>query len=279
MAYPHPVLCLLAIAASGAASSDGGGCLIDELAFLQTGRSVRKPNRSAPIPPLRESKEPAPGPGRARAPCGGASARAPARPRKAPLAPGMLELGPARGRQPVSAGCVEQPEWAKHASADTPAEDFNVDGWNGFCQISWTLCADARAIGDYGHYARGLVEFPGFGEEEDAVIADTKYCGLNGFLEPEIRAIADNFAALQAKGEELCSTKFDTPYQHSVTLDMNGNGTAPGETEAEYYAHVAAWNCAMGDLSCDLAYCSTAFCKQEDGSFGAMGACEGWDGA
>lgn len=255
------LLCLLAAAAasSGAASPEGAcrqerGCLADELAFLQTGRSVQKPSRSDPT--------------------GEAATEVPARPGRARA---LLESGSSYD-QPVSAGCGVQPEWALHASDDTPAADFHVDGWDGFCQIGWTLCPDAHASGDYGHYARGLVESPGFGEEV-AVIADTKYCGLNGFLEPDIKAIAGNFTALQAKGEELCSTTFNTSYQHTVTLSMNNNGTTPGETEAEYYAKVATWNCAMGDLSCDLAYCNTAFCKQEDGSFGAMGECEGWDSA
>merc|ERR1712113_905753 len=39
----------------------------------------------------------------------------------------------------------------------------------------------------------------------------------------------------------------------------------------------AAWNCAMGSVSCDIAYCNHAYCEKSDGTVGTMDECEGWD--
>merc|ERR1740121_860272 len=47
--------------------------------------------------------------------------------------------------------------------------------------------------------------------------SDKLYCGLNGWLKPEIATLVHNFKALQAKGEELCKTKY-AKYVESATL-------------------------------------------------------------
>merc|ERR1719436_2030735 len=47
--------------------------------------------------------------------------------------------------------------------------------------------------------------------------------------------------------------------------------------DAESASVAAAWNCALGDLSCDIAYCNYAYCEKPGGGVGIMSECEGWD--
>jgi hypothetical protein len=185
---------------------------------------------------------------------------------------------------------------------EAPAVHYNLPatadnaGWNGFCQVEWTLCPDAVANKDYNYYARGL----GMEWVNIAGPVDKWYCYFNGFLKPEIAQIRNNFTALQVKGEELCSTTFaDERYMmHNVTLaggpeimmetaikKSMSEGPVQGTKaladhaglDAETAAIGAAWNCAMGDLGCDLAYCNYFYCDLADGSVGVADQCEGWD--
>merc|ERR1712232_652725 len=39
----------------------------------------------------------------------------------------------------------------------------------------------------------------------------------------------------------------------------------------------AAWNCALGELACDMAYCNYAYCVHPNGTLGKMGECPGFD--
>merc|ERR1719499_124349 len=174
--------------------------------------------------------------------------------------------------EPVGAGCKNQPEWTKTADANTPAKLFNVEGWSGFCQMEWSLCPDAIANKDYNYYAKGL----GPPWARFAGLIDKEYCGKNGWLKPEIASIVHNFTALQAKGEELCKTKYAIPFQETTRvmglMDINERSMNKKAVD-----EIAAWNCALGDLSCDLAYCNYAYCEKSDGSFGMLEECEGWD--
>mmetsp|Transcript_61625 Transcript_61625/g.132490 ORF Transcript_61625/g.132490 Transcript_61625/m.132490 type:complete len:238 (-) Transcript_61625:75-788(-) len=174
--------------------------------------------------------------------------------------------------EPIGAGCKNQPEWTKTSDADTPAKLFNVEGWSGFCQLGWSLCPDAIANKDYNYYAKAL--YPEWVRANGQ--KDKEYCGKNGWLKPEFASIVHNFTALQAKGEELCKTKYAIPLQE--TLPVSGLDQINTDRMNEKDAHDgAAWNCALGDLSCDIAYCNYAYCEKSDGSFGMLEECEGWD--
>jgi len=224
-------------------------------------------------------------------------------PLKEMMEPGLSYL-------PQGAGCAQQPEWSKTAPPMTPAIKFKDAGWDGFCQIEWTVCPDAAANKDYSYYWRSL----GPDWVKTAGPVDKIYCAHNGWLKPEFRAILHNFTALQQKGEEECATKWSKPEYRLDTTGLLGVVDAPMESLIankdaikeiikarvgsvqkhgfmdimesipanllmnEKSAHMdAAWNCAMGDVSCDIAYCNSAYCEKSDGTIGVMDECEGWD--
>jgi len=226
--------------------------------------------------------------------------------------PDLLEPG-FHYSEPFHSGCTNRPEWTQPANSsgflshlagdlrtlvsDAPAAKYNVDGWNGFCQIGFSTCPDAKANKDYSYYAKALG--PTWIKLMSSV--DSLYCGMSGMLAPEIASIVHNFTALQAKGEEWCSTKYaDTAETMSLsgiqdamltglkdTLNgsksiptvinemLTGSGSLVMDTKAANMA--AAWNCALGDLACDMAYCNYAYCDLGNGRYGAMEECEGWD--
>lgn len=202
---------------------------------------------------------------------------------------------------PEGSGCGERPDIPRNNSA--PASKFFVPGnasdagWSGFCELGWPLCPDAVANQDYSYYWRGL----GPQWVNQARDDDSQYCLNNGWLEPEIARIVRNFTALQAKGEELCRTKYQNLTVDAEPFDLNrltpvggivtGNSIRNAHKERaeihgvkdypsideEAAAVLAAWNCGLGDLSCDIAYCNYAYCMQPDGTVGVMDECEGWD--
>jgi len=234
------------------------------------------------------------------------------------IVPGENTLEPGfHYSEPVGAGCQNRPtelneyrsspsfvvgmSSAKVSAAaqmdETPAIKFNVGGWSGFCEMGWSLCPDAKANKDYVYYAKGVG--PVYARASGKT--DRFYCGQNGFLKPEIASIVHNFTALQAKGEELCKTKY-AEYAESAKFTgiadaMNAGiadnfdghksfAQAVADIAADPYSMImdekasnmaAAWNCALGDLACDLAYCNYAYCEKGDGSYGIMEECEGWD--
>mmetsp|Transcript_106823 Transcript_106823/g.217901 ORF Transcript_106823/g.217901 Transcript_106823/m.217901 type:complete len:267 (+) Transcript_106823:78-878(+) len=199
---------------------------------------------------------------------------------------------------PQGVGCTSQPEWAKTDST-APAIEYNTSGWNGFCQMGWSLCPDAVVNKDYSYYWAGL----GPDWTKLAGKVDSQYCMQNGWLKPEFRAILHDFEALQAKGEEECKTKWskyglDTVGLQGLQSIMRGRlqehmagtfvlkeswstilSTPLGEfvMDESTAGQAAAWNCAMGSVSCDIAYCNHAYCEKSDGSVGIMDECEGWD--
>jgi len=232
------------------------------------------------------------------------------------IVPGESTLEPGfHYSEPVGSGCKNRPKeldkfksgpsavvgmnppaWMASQSYAAPAANFNVDGWSGFCEMGWSLCPDAIANKDYMYYAKG--NGPVYARVSGR--SDRLYCGQNGFLKPEIARIVNNFTALQAKGEELCKTKYsfyDTIPITGMTDALNAGIAANldgekslsqilSELKTDPYTlvfnekisnYVAAWNCALGDLSCDLAYCNYAYCEKGDGSYGTMEECEGWD--
>jgi hypothetical protein len=175
---------------------------------------------------------------------------------------------------PLGSGCSKPPKLAQTIDHDkTPAILLKTDGWNGFCQLHWPLCPDAIANKDYNYYAKGV----GLGWIHFNGLRDLEYCRLNGFVKPEFATIVNNFTALQAKGEELCKTKYGE-YAEKAPLSAMEKGSAGNFWVDETSAwHQAGAQCALGDLSCDIAYCNYAFCEKSDGSYAMTEACEGWD--
>jgi len=233
------------------------------------------------------------------------------------VVPGLNTLEPGFFySKPVGAGCKQRPQeldkfksgpssvagldTSAQASSQfdkTPAINYNIKGWSGFCESGWSLCPDAKVNKDYMYYAKGV----GPVWAKVAGRMDREYCGLNGWLKPDIATLVHNFTALQAKGEELCKTKY-AKYVETMTLmglsdaeragledNFNGEKSLPqvileARTDPsrlifdEKAAHMsAAWNCALGDVSCDIAYCNYAYCEKGDGSYGVLEECEGWD--
>lgn len=150
---------------------------------------------------------------------------------------------------------------------------------NGFCELNFAKsCVDAVANKDYLYWPKSL-------DLASAAMRanspwDARYCHLNGFLERSIVELQNNFTGMQGKARELCSTKYDKYGIDKLTfLDMMSKSRyddreAPTLEEAEL---LAAWNCAMGDLGCDMAMCAYSFCRKDGGSFGLYGECAGWD--
>merc|ERR1712032_134508 len=84
--------------------------------------------------------------------------------------------------------------------------------------MGWTACPDAAANKDYFYYAKAL----GPDWVKVAGKVDKHYCKEAGFLEPEVRSIVHNFTALQAKGVELCQTKFSKPEYKMQAMSVMG---------------------------------------------------------
>lgn len=171
------------------------------------------------------------------------------------------------------------------ADLTVPAVQFARPGvgaeppMNGFCALNFAKsCADAVANEDYLYWPKSL----DLASESMSANApwDARYCSLNGFLERDILALQHNFTGMQAKAHELCSMKYAKHGIDKLTfLDMMSKSryddkNAPTLEEAEL---LAAWNCAMGDLGCDMAMCAYSFCRKGRGSFGLYGECAGWD--
>jgi len=148
--------------------------------------------------------------------------------------PDMLDDG--KQYLPAGAGCTSQPEWAKTAPKDTHAIEFNVTGWNGFCQYGFTICPDAVANKDYSYYWRGL------STNWAKVVGkiDGQYCKMNGWLKPEYRSIANDFEALTRKGQEECDTRWSKPEYGLESAKLNG--VEEVEKEALRYDITAALN-------------------------------------
>jgi len=201
---------------------------------------------------------------------------------------------------PKGAGCTSQPEWAKNASSSTPAIQYNSSSWNGFCQSGWTACPDAVANKDYSYYWRSLgaewVQFAG--------AVDGEYCRKNGWLTPKYRAIYKDFEALKTAADEECKMKWSKPEYQLDNVGLDGVSTAIQQSMKDSVRDVkengvltslrtmslgrlmmsetgagiaAAWNCAMGSVACDIAYCNHAYCDTGDGTFGIMDECDRWD--
>jgi hypothetical protein len=151
---------------------------------------------------------------------------------------------------------------------------------NGFCELNFAKsCADAVANQDYLYWPKSI-NLNGSSSRNNAAW-DARYCALNGFLEHDVVRLQHDFEGLRDKGKSLCETKYSNYNIEKLSfMDMMGaarydDETAPKLEEAEL---LAAWNCAMGDLGCDLALCAYSFCKKDASTgHGLYDECEGWD--
>jgi hypothetical protein len=150
---------------------------------------------------------------------------------------------------------------------------------NGFCELNFAKsCVDAVANHDYLYWPKSMNLNASTSRSNAAW--DARYCNLNGFLEHDIVSLQHDFEGLRKKGESLCKEKYSThgidklSFMDMMAAARYDDEAAPKLEEAEL---LAAWNCAMGDLGCDLALCAYSFCKQSAGGLGLYDECEGWD--
>lgn len=164
----------------------------------------------------------------------------------------------------------------------TPVAQFVDKDMNGFCALNYAKsCADAIANEDYLYWAKSMdLNSEAFSQDVGFL---SRYCKLNGFLEPGPVRLQSNFTGLRAHARGLCETKYAQHRSKQLTLlDMltharHADADAPAQSEAEL---LAAWSCAMGDLGCDIAHCAYSFCsssRSAAGQPGLYGECEGWD--
>lgn len=149
---------------------------------------------------------------------------------------------------------------------------------NGFCQLNFAKsCADAVLNKDYLYWAKSVNLNASLARANAAW--DGRYCKINGFLETSIVSLQHDFEKTQAKAQELCKTKYakhdiqKLTFRHMAKAARYEDPTAPSVDEAEL---LAAWNCAMGDLGCDLALCAYSFCAKDGSTTGLYDECEGW---
>jgi len=135
---------------------------------------------------------------------------------------------------------------------------------NGFCELNFAKsCADAVVNEDYLYWAKSL----DLGGKALGVNAawDALYCRLNGFLEGDVVRLQHNFTGMHAKARKLCETKYARHNIEKLTfLDMmtKARYDDPNGPTLEDAEVLAAWNCAMGDLGCDMTMCAYSFCKR-----------------
>lgn len=151
----------------------------------------------------------------------------------------------------------------------------NAKASNGFCELNFAKsCADAIVNEDYLYWAKSLDL-----RKTNNRAWEAHYCRRNGFLEPRIAALQHSFTGMKQRGQEFCKTKYAKyGFDNMTFLDMmaaskSDSPESPSLAEAE---RLAAWNCAMGDLGCDMALCAYSFCDLGEGKVGLYDECPGW---
>lgn len=218
---------------------------------------------------------------------------------------------------PPNAGCKEQPQWAQNASGNEQASKFNEGGWSGYCQIGWSACPDARFNKDYDYYAKSLgpdhikkdeiierkyCDLNGWLEPEFRDIVHNfsalQAKGEQFCREPDVQKHISSITLDKDLVDEMTkkATKdFATeqlinaliPFKifgiiedikKATKLADDPKGFLADYAMDESVAHIAAAQyCALGDVSCEIAYCNYAFCKHPDGRLGTMSECDGWN--
>merc|ERR1719476_439111 len=109
---------------------------------------------------------------------------------------------------------------------------------------------------------------------------DFWFCKYNGYLEPKIRALQNDFDGMEKHAAEFCEERADW---HSITMKQmakeysKGMGSENGRPTEKEALFLGSWGCAMGSPGCDMAYCAYTFCDKGGGVFGVYEECEGWD--
>lgn len=149
---------------------------------------------------------------------------------------------------------------------------------NGFCELNFAKgCVDAIANEDYLYWAKSVDML--HSDLHEGALWDARYCQVNGFLAADVVSLQHNFTGLRAKAKHLCETKYskrgieNLTFKDMVSRSRYEDHEGPRLDDAET---LAAWNCAMGDLGCDMAMCSYSFCEKENGQLGIYGECPGW---
>jgi len=187
----------------------------------------------------------------------------------------------------MDCGGKSSPNGPTQEALNTPVAEFSRAATkhdaatNGFCELNFAKsCADAIINQEYMYFAKST-NLAHHKLKENAKW-DGRYCQKNGFLTHEFRLLQQNFTALQEKASALCKSKYAKFGLDKMTFtDMTRRAryddpAAPTLEDAEF---LAAWNCAMGDLGCDIALCSYSFCEEgkDDSSIGLYDQCKGWD--
>jgi len=146
---------------------------------------------------------------------------------------------------------------------------------NAWCELNLQkICADSIFNRDFLYQAKTIPDVPAY---------DFHYCKLNGWLDPQIVALQNDFDAMDAKAKEVCNSPryLRHGWNSTITLTQMASKYTPGLlrghptlSEAEF---IGAWTCAMGSSGCDMAYCAYTFCDKGNGDFGKYQECEGWD--
>lgn len=182
-------------------------------------------------------------------------------------------------------GAKSSPTGPTREALSQPAEQFlqraagnEQSEKNGFCELNFAKsCADAIANRDYLYWAKSLNLTDH--RLKATAVWDGKYCQLNGFLSKDLKALQHDFEGMRDKARNLCLQKYSKHESDKLTfLDMMQHANyddekGPSLVDAE---RLAAWNCGMGDMGCDMAMCAYSFCEKSDGTVGLYDECEGW---
>jgi hypothetical protein len=150
-----------------------------------------------------------------------------------------------------------------------------------FCALNMQKsCSDAVANEDYLYYAKSI---EGIYESSRVRQYDWSYCALNGWLDKDLVDLAHSgdFHKMQATAQGMCETKYMKYNWNKITLAQMMRKYLPGMVRGratyEEANFLGAWNCAMGDAACDMAYCAFTYCNLGDGQPRAYFMCPGWD--
>jgi len=172
----------------------------------------------------------------------------------------------------------------KEEALHIPAIQFSTNstqkahGSNGFCELNYAKsCADAIVNKDYLYWAKSMNMKHSL--LNDTAAWDARYCHVNGFLDKSITSFQHDFEGMLQKAKELCDSKYAKYGIEKLTfLDMmkSARYDSPNSPTLQDAERLAAWNCAMGDLGCDLALCAYSFCDKGNGELGIYDDCKGW---
>ncbi|CAE7310985.1 unnamed protein product [Symbiodinium sp. CCMP2592] len=171
----------------------------------------------------------------------------------------------------------EHPEnWDKAiVQFNRPAEEGH-NASTAFCELNYQkMCADAIYNRDWLFQAKAVDIRRSYGTDYDPY-----YCYYNGWLSPELKALQHDFDGMDMKARRFCESHGDAwqtmTMREADVIYWRGYNRSGLPTREEALL-MAEWNCAMGTVACDMAYCAYSFCELANGSIGTYDDCEGWD--